>query len=139
MPNISTFMLCDSIQNIPTVDGGFVPGLFSPQLALRPRVIPGAFTFGVAVGIVGVDLTKENILRAEILNPEGKTVFAQADEMLKVVSKDDVHLPKDNQGFILCTEIRNLGIETEGNYKFVVYINNEKIGEKEIPIFKGMA
>ena len=63
MAKLTAFMLCDSISAIPVPEGGVLQQLVSPQIALRPQFIPGNFSFGVAVGVQGVNLHITNRIR----------------------------------------------------------------------------
>ena len=135
MAEIVSFMVCNSINNIPTPDNVMVSNIVSPQIVLRPQFIPGNFSFGVAIGIAGVDLSKPNKIRFQINGPDGKSVHDSGESDVPGDRPDDI-LPAKYQGFVICLDIRNFVIEQQGEYQFLLYLNGEKIGTNIIPIFK---
>lgn len=136
MAKLVSFMICDTVNNIPGLENdGIVQTLVAPQIAVRPQFIPGNFSFGVAVGVSGVDLKKDNTVRFTVGDPKGNIIRDSGNSTLPVVPAKD-SLPKEYQGFMLSMDIRNLPIEEEGCYVFKLYLNNDMIGEREIPIFK---
>lgn len=136
MARIVSFMICDTVNNIPApTNDGIIQTLVAPQIAVRPQFVPGNFSFGIAVGVSGIDLKKENSVRFTIADPDGKVIQNSGSSTLPAVSDKDT-LPEDYQGFILSMDIRNLTIEKEGCYLFRIFINDEEIGEREIPVYK---
>lgn len=136
MAKLVSFMICDTVNNIPgPTNEGVIQTLVAPQIAVRPQYIPGNFSFGIAVGVAGVDLEKENAVRFAVEDPEGHSIQDSGYSPLpKIPAKDE--MPKEYQGFMLSMDIRNLPIEKEGSYIFALYINGEEVGRKEIPVFK---
>lgn len=135
MAKIASFILCDSITNIPGPPNISVPQLNSPQIALRPPFIPGAISFGIAVGVNDFDLTTTNRIRFTITNPDGKEIQNSGDAEFGPLPITD-SMPQQYQGFILSTDIRNLEIIAEGVYVFSLFVNGEVAGTCEIPVFK---
>ena len=135
MAKAVSFVICDSIQNVPGPQGELVPTIVAPQIALRPQFIPSYFSFAMALGVSDIDLRAENRMRLVILNPEGESIHDTGDSALPQVEDQDV-LPREYQGFIANMDIRNLAILSEGEYKFVSYVNGDCIGEYGVPIFK---
>lgn len=136
MPSISMFLVCDSINNITPQPNITIPQLVGPQSVLRPQFIPSTFSFGLAVGVAGVDSNVQNVIRFTISNPEGAIIHDSGDNVFPPIGFDDT-MPKEYQGFMMSLDIRNLLIEKEGAYSFTLYVNNTEIGRKEIPIFRG--
>lgn len=136
MPNITMFLVCDSINNFSPQPEINIPQLMGPQCVLRPQFIPGTFSFGLAVGVAGVDSNEQNTIRFTITNPAGAIIQNSGDNVFPPIGIDDT-MPKEYQGFMLSLDIRNLLIEKEGVYTFTLYVNNVEIGHKEIPVFKG--
>lgn len=136
MPYISMFLVCDSINSVSPQANTNVPQLVGPQCVLRPQFIPSTFSFGLAVGVAGVDPNAQNVIRFTISNPEGTIIHNSGDNVFPPIGFDDT-MPKEYQGFMISLDIRNLLIEEEGAYYFTLYVNNTEIGRKEIPIFRG--
>lgn len=135
MPRITSFVVCDSIAPFPTSPEKNIPSLVAPQIALRPQFIPGNFSFGLAVGISGLDLHVENKVRFTVASPEGNIIHDTGETTLKPIPVQDT-LPAQYQGFMMTMDIRNLVIKTEGEYKFAVYVGGKSVGENIIPIYK---
>lgn len=135
MANLVSFIVCESINNMPAAQMGSVPMLIAPQIALRPQFVPGNFSFGMAVGISDIDLRTTNKMRFIIKCPDGTIVQDSGENELPIAPKGDT-LPPKHQGFMMCMDIRNLAIPSEGEYEFEFYLNGECVGKKEVPIFK---
>ena len=135
MAKITSFVVCDSVTNFPASPEKSIPALVAPQIALRPQFVPGNFSFGIAVGISDIDLHTENKVRFAIVDPAGNTVHDAGETTLMQIPNRDT-LPAQYQGFMMTMDIRNLVVEAEGEYRFVVYVNGECIGENIIPIYK---
>lgn len=139
MPKLTSFMICDAINNMPIkqADGKInnVPALFAPVQALRPQFVPGNFSFGIAVGISDIDLNVSNKMLIRIKNPNDKIVHDSGIKEIPPAPHIDNKLPKEYQGFIMCIDIRNLSIDVEGIYIFELFLNDELMEKKEIPIF----
>lgn len=135
MAKLVSFVVCDSITNIPAPQNGTITNLVSPQIALRPQFIPGNFSFGVAVGIADIDLRAENKMRFTIVDPDGGIAHDTGENAFPIIQEPDT-LPKEYQGFMVNIDIRNLAVQSEGEYKFVFYINGAFVGEYKVPIYK---
>lgn len=134
MAKLFSFTICDSLSNMPAAAGS-VPMLIAPQIALRPQFIPGNYSFGVAIGISGVNLKEPNKMKFIIKSPDGTTVYDSGENELPVVTKSD-SLPAENQGFIMCIDVRNLVFLSEGEYTFSLFLNGENIADKSVPVYK---
>lgn len=135
MITISTYMLCDSIGNINSPDGGNIPQLIAPRTVLRPELIPGSFSFGLVVGVENVDLKQNNKIMFKIFSPYGDLLQDSGENELPAITQEDT-IPKKHQGYTLSIDIRNLSIEHPGVYTFSLYINGETVGTKDIPIYQ---
>ena len=133
MPEVYSFMVCDFVNN--SSQGAPIPVLASPKTALRPEFIPGNFSFGVAIGITNIDIHKPNKFKINIYSPHNELSFSFGDaELPPSVDKDT--LPAEYQGYMVCTDIRNMAIPEEGVYKISVYVNEELIWEKPLAVYK---
>lgn len=135
MAKLTMFALCDSVNNIPGPQG-MVTHLVAPQVVLRPMFIPGNFSFGITVGVRGLDLKNPIKLNFSIISPDGAVAQNSGDTELPAMVKEDT-LPPEHQGVMLNLDIRNMIIKSEGVYKFVLNVNGENLEEQEIPIFRG--
>lgn len=135
MAKFTSFVVCESINNMPVANMNVVPTLVAPQVALRPQYVPGNFSFGVAVGINDIDLQAVNKVRFAIKSPEGIILQDSGVSELPVAPQDSA-LPPQYQGFMMCIDIRNLAVPCEGEYTFSFYLNDECVGDQIIPIFK---
>jgi hypothetical protein len=135
MAKLVSFVVCESINNMPTANMGVVPNVVAPQIAIRPQYIPGNFSFGMVVGIAGIDLHVTNRMKFTIKDPAGTVLQDSGENELPIAPKDTV-LPEKYQGFMMCMDIRNLAIPCEGEYVFSFYLNGECVGTQNIPVFK---
>lgn len=137
MAKITAFMLCDSISAIPVPEGGVLQQLVSPQIALRPQFIPGNFSFGVAVGVQGVDLHITNRIHFTISDSQGNVIQDSGiSEFPPLPENIPETMPAEYQGFLMNMDIRNLVIHKDGEYLFSLYVNDELVGTQSIPIFQ---
>ncbi|MBR6788248.1 MAG: hypothetical protein IKM44_00360 [Clostridia bacterium] len=132
---ITTFMLCDSINNVNLPQGTVVPQLIMPTTVLRPQFIPSAFSFGIVVGVEGMDLQKDHKMRFRITDPDGNIIQESCENVLPAIPEDS-SLPKEYQGYTLSIDIRNLIISKSGLYNFSLFINDEEVCIKSIPVFE---
>ena len=134
MATISSFMLCESSQKLPNGQGGIVQQLIGPVTTLRPQYIPGNYSFSSSVGVIGLDMQKDNSMRFVLKAPSGDMLNDLGEAPLPVAAPDNV-LPKEYGGFVACIDFRNVVIPEPGVYSLEVHINGELIGTKDIPIY----
>lgn len=136
MVRITSFLMSEGIMNIPDQNGQLTQILSRPLQILRPQFIPGTFSFCFAVGISGIDLTTENnVLKMVITDPDGKEA-ARFNDMLVPTDPTNT-LPIDDSGCLVCIDVRNMTILTEGKYLLNVRFNDTLIGTQDIPIYQG--
>lgn len=116
-----------------------VQQLISPQVVLRPQFIPGNFSFGIAIGIQGIDLSIVNKIKINILDTH-KNILQDSGWIEVPPTRSDIPetLPEKYRGFVMNMDIRNLVIREEGEYSFLIYVNEKLIGTQYIPIFKAL-
>ncbi len=138
MARLMSFMICDAINNIPVSNPDSsiksIPALMAPTIVLRPKYIPGNFSFGIALGISDVNLQEQNRMKIIIKNSNNDIVYDSGEKEIPIADKPDT-LKKEYQGFIMCADIRNLSIDIEGEYSFEIYINGDLIETKMVPIY----
>lgn len=135
MAKLVSFIVCESLNNMPAGNAGVVTMLIAPQIALRPQFIPGNFSFGISIGISGIDLKKANKTKLVITSPNGEVLYDSGENELPIITKPD-SLPEEYQGFMISIDIRNLTIPCEGAYTFSFYLNGEKFASQCVPIYK---
>lgn len=137
MAKITYFMICDTMSNVPMPGGTFSLNIVNPQLLLTPSYVPGNFSFCVVVGVQDVKtIVSSNKLvkfKFELLDPNKKMLQQSIAELPLIAMKN---VPEQYQGFMMSFDLRNVPVEEEGAYILKLYINEDLIGEKEIPIFK---
>ena len=135
MAKIVSFVVCDLINNMPADNMGVIPSIVAPQIALRPQVIPSNFSFGIAVGIADMNLQITNKVRFTVADPDGNIVHDSGESDLPAAPEMDT-LPQQYQGFMMCIDIRNLLVQSEGAFTFSFYLNNDCIGVQRVPVYK---
>lgn len=135
MAKVTMFVLCDHIENIPAQQGQ-ITHLVAPQVALRPAYIPGSFSFGLAVGVQGINLSQVNKIKFKILTPNSDVIQESTEEAIPVIGQED-SLPVEFHGFVLNLDIRNLVVKDEGIYKFILFVNGDPLEAQNIPIYRG--
>lgn len=135
MPKIVSFMLSAITNNVPNASGGTVQQLTGPMIVLRPRYIPGEYSFAITLGINDLDLSVDNKLQLAITSPSGSTVFEVKDGVLQAVGVDSV-LPKAVQGFVMTLPLQNIEFKEEGIYHLSVSLNGDKLGVQDIPVYQ---
>jgi hypothetical protein len=137
MAKLTEFILCDSISAVPASEGGVLQQLTSPQVALRPQFVPGNFSFGVVVGIQGMNLHITNRICFTIADPQGNVILESAISEVPPISEDEPEtMPEEYQGVVMNMDIRNLVICENGVYLLSIYANDELVGKQSIPIFQ---
>jgi len=132
---ISTFLLCDAIDNVQKMGNSVVPRLTAPQIALRPMFIPGAISFAIYLGITGMDLTKSNVIKILIYSPKNEIIHEIVENGIPATQKD-IELPDEYNGCMLFIDIRNMVVMEAGKYPIKVFVNDNEIGSDFIPVFQ---
>ena len=108
MAKISLFLLCDSVENIQAKDNT-ITHLVSPQDVLRPLYIPSSFSFGLSVGVRGLDISLPITLRFIVCDPDGNTIQDSGENTISIGTYDDI-LPVEHQGFVANIDVRNFNV-----------------------------
>ena len=137
MVRITTFTLCDSVNTQHGPQGQQTTQLVEPRIVLRPMFIPGNYSFGISIGVQGVNLHQQNRVSFQIFAPNGDIVQNSGTTDIPAFGQKDT-LPPEFQGLVLNLDIRNLIVKEEGIYKLILYINEEPLAAQQIPIFRGV-
>ena len=116
--------------------GGVVQQLIGLTAAIRPKYIPGVYTFSVAFGIADVEPDKENMLICTLRDPEGKTIQEESSIALPPIPSNDP-LPQEHKGYMVCVPMINTDFTKEGDYRFDITLNGALIESKVIPVYLG--
>lgn len=134
MPHITTFMYSEGHfqENTPN---GPKPHVVAPLLVLTPFFIPGTLSFSVTLGILEVDIERENKLNLKFINPVGEIIIDTGELKLPIINDPNIFsLPQDMRGMTLCVGFQNAVFRTEGTYKTQVFFNEELLGEFPIKV-----
>lgn len=107
--------------------------LYNPNLVINIKEFPSKVRFSLSVGVTGVSLKKDNEISLIIKNPNQKIVLSGNKATIQAIEHES-KLPLDYQGFFGTADIV-LSCDIPGCYVAEVFVNDEKVGTAEIPIF----
>lgn len=133
-PILSSFMFFDDIQQVANNNApGAAMHLVNPQNVIRTPFIPSTYSFAVAFGVMGVDLTSSHTLSFKFINPQNEIVIDTSEINIPSNPSEAKSLPIDAQGYTFNLNLRNVQLKYKGKYVGRVSINQEIIGE--FPLF----
>lgn len=131
MPHISTFMYCEDAIDNKSPDGNKL-SLNNPFIVFRPLFIPSQFSFGVVMGIIGLDFEEKQNLQVKFSSPNDDVILdtgvIDLDLALTIPDKES-NLPPEFRGAIMNLNFRNVPLRVEGIYRSDVFINSELLGQ----------
>lgn len=135
MPKLATFTLCEDITAITNDNGERKTCLTGPKASLSLSRIPGNFSFGIGLGLVNVDWSRDRKIAFEIWSPSGTCV--EKSETIEIPDEyANTDIPVAQQSISFNAKVKNMNVPEEGNYKFVLLINGKCVGEKSFPILQ---
>lgn len=135
MPKLATFTLCEDITAITNDNGERKTCLTGPKASLSLSCIPGNFSFGIGLGLVNVDWSRDRKIAFEIWSPSGTCV--EKSETIEIPDEyANTDIPVAQQSISFNAKVKNMNVPEEGNYKFVLLINGKCVGEKSFPILQ---
>lgn len=135
MPKLATFTLCEDITAITNDNGERKTCLTGPKASLSLSCIPGNFSFGIGLGLVNVDWSRDRKIAFEIWSPSGTCV--EKSETIEIPDEyANTDIPVAQQNISFNAKVENMNVPEEGNYKFVLFVNGERVGEKSFPILQ---
>lgn len=135
MPKLATFTLCEDITAITNDNGERKTCLTGPKASLSLSRIPGNFSFGIGLGLVNVDWSRDRKIAFEIWSPSGTCV--EKSETIEIPDEyANTDIPVAQQNISFNAKVENMNVPEEGNYKFVLFVNGERVGEKSFPILQ---
>ena len=114
--------------HIGTVGQGFSIVPIDILINLTPPFMPSAFSFGFGIGISGLDLRKENLIRYEFASPSNNTLLEQIIP-LRIEESHLAGFDDDMPGCYAQIALHNIALEEEGYYTSKVYVNDHLVGE----------
>lgn len=131
MPKITTFMLCKDIIDMRRPNEAALTHLVAPKGLLSVQGLPAKISFGVSVGIVDISWANIKDISYEIYSPNGECL--EKSPVLKIPEK---YINASVSDIALNVKVENMYVPREGDYKFVLLINGECVGEKTFPVFQ---
>lgn len=135
---ITTFMLGSRVG--PDEASGLppVPALRDPKAVLRPKYIPTEYSFGIAVGIRGVDVTKKMTVTFKIEDPDGNELLSLGPNDLEPDSSGQEQPPTEFRSITFTLQLDNVNFAQAGIYKFYVEFNGTKLEPQDLPVYPEM-
>lgn len=130
MAKVSAFLYCDSIENLMTPMGPKLT-ISNPLQVFTPAYIPGNFSFGILLGIIGFDTKAKHNLRILFKYRETEKVIFDTN-IIEFPIQAESKFPTDLDGTMINMDLRNVVIEKPGEYFTEVIFDGEKIGEYPI-------
>lgn len=125
MIQVHDIIFCLNSSNV----GGQGVSAFTVLSALNPEYIPGLFSFSTIVTIIGIDISKEHVLRLVFEN-DGETVGLIEGPIPPI--DDPGNLPAEHKGINLSVDWNNVNLKREGIYTLSVFVDNEKLKDKSV-------
>ena len=125
---VTPFVYCEGF--LP--QDGKPPAIQGVLNIITPQFIPTTFSFGILFGIIGIELEKTHTLTYQFVDPSKKVVLSM-DNIQATVPRN-MSLPDEIQGLIMHIDLRNVLMETEGEYKSTITVDGEFVGEFPIVV-----
>lgn len=128
-------MLCENIIDMRRPNEAALTHLVAPKGLLNVQSLPAKISFGVSVGIVNINWNNIKDISYEIYSSNGEClekspVLRIPDEYTQASASANV------QNIAFNIKVKNMNVPEEGNYKFVLFINGECVGEKSFPVLQ---
>ena len=134
MEYISSFTYCDSIQTDFTPQGPRHQ-IVSPLQVLSPIALPSNYSFAIACGIAGFDVTKENSAKIQFVSPTGQIINDTGD--INFQFPPEQTNPGKPSVMQINLDMRNVALREIGIHSTKIFINDIEIGEYKIPVIVG--
>lgn len=135
-PKITSFIFSeDTEQAINHGTKGNVLHIVNPLHIIRPQFIPSGYTFSVTFGVKGLDPDSEHKIRFRLLTPSGSSAMDTNDISLPKNTGFDRLLPLELNGLMINLDFRNVALREIGEYKGVVLVNDEVIGDYPLDVY----
>ena len=127
-PVLSSFIFSEDTQQI-TNPAGSTLHIVNPLNLIRPQFIPSGYSFSVSFGILKIDPKRDYKIQFQLLHPSGNIAVDTNEINLTSPPIADQTLPSDSHGAMLNFDFRNVPLREIGEYKGVVKVDGEVIGE----------
>lgn len=131
MPKLTNFTYCSAVEK-DKAQNGMINSLGIFEI-LSPDYVPGALSFGIVFSIVGVDYSKNNVIKVIFKKVDSdKSIIDTKEITLPSPPNKNVDIPDDYKGFNMCLDFRNVVFKENGLYVTHIYFNGELLSAKEI-------
>lgn len=133
MDNLSTFMLFESMQQLPQGCQ-----LVNPLPVILPISIPGNYSFVLAFTAFGITSSDDHIVSLALECPNG-TIIKLLDDQ-RITPPSPINSPTKaaahpNGAIAMNLDIRNFPFNEEGVYKFIIIVDDKRY-EHCFPVYK---
>ncbi|OPA18218.1 DUF6941 family protein [Bacillus cereus] len=131
MPHLSTFAFSDDSSQVMTSEGPVLQ-IINPQNLFTIPFIPGTFSFSVTLGILDLNPHKDHAVKLVIRNAEHEE-YVVLDSKDMVVPRNpnfNSSIPEGAHGVLFNLDFRNLPFKKEGKYVAEIYVDHNKIDER---------
>lgn len=134
MARLTQFILCEKIENIVAANGQQISSLVNPLAFLRPQLLPSAFSFGVSIGVQGVEVSRPCEISISLLDSNGAALGNTLEATLPPPAQE-IGIPDEELGFVINLDMHNALLRTPGKYSFEVRVNGVAIGSREFGVY----
>lgn len=134
MKKLMNFLYCDNVERTQIANGGEILNAMGIMSVLIPEFIPGSFSFSIAFSVIGVDVTKENMVQVVFYEKSNNTILVDTGAItIPPTTRDSqVMIPEEYHGLNMSMDFRNVVFEKEGLYSTKIVFNGDVIGENSI-------
>lgn len=125
MARVNDIIFCLNSTNLPG-QGACANTILS---VLSPEYIPGLFSFSVIITLLDLSPDKKQKMRVVFKNDE--EIVGELEGPLPVFD-EPCNLPQEYKGINLAIDWNNMNLKKDGIYTLSVYIDDEKVKDKEI-------
>ena len=136
MAKVSMFVYAEGSQMNVNPQGQQQMLIVNPQVVFTPMFVPSQFSFSIHVGITGIDLDSEHIVKLIFWDPSDKTtplVDTKNDARIPIQTDRSKKIPADQRALMLNMDFKNVIMATNGTYTTDVYLDDDKLGS--FPIY----
>lgn len=135
MAKLSTFIYCLNTEKIVAPDGkGESVNAHGILSNITPEFIPGSYSFSIIFTLLGIDVSKSNLIRIQFGSTNGEENLVDTGDISLPPHEvaNDYGFPKEYRGLTMSMDIRNVVLKNEGLYNTVVTVNGESFSDNEI-------
>ncbi|WP_027416505.1 DUF6941 family protein [Aneurinibacillus terranovensis] len=130
-PKLRYLLPFESASVMPQPNGETKAVLVQPLMNFVAPFIPTQISYQLSIGISNLDENTQYKLRLETHDPEGNLIDTQEGPFQVAKVQDNV-IPSIG----IMMDFRNIIINQTGEYKFILYVNGEYLGEQTLEIYE---